>query len=267
MNKLGITIIIVLAIVAILSFGLSCNNRQSSKNSTLLRVGMMSGWAPFMVLDTQGQPAGFDVDVAHAIANKLGRTLEIIDFGSLAPLLVALEQNKIDCIFSGLDITKERQNKFIMVPYFGTGFSSFKLLFWEKIPAGIQTINDLALRNKPIIAVEPGSASEKFLNQFNFIEQKPLASTSDMLMDVKYGHSLAAILEPLVAKRVMKQVPELKALAIPITEEFRVYGMGIALRKDQQELAAAMQQAVITIKPTIMRFAQRWQIEQEDENV
>lgn len=240
--------------------------KKPVEESEILCVGMMSGWAPFMTIDVQGKAVGFDVDVAQLLATKLGKTLKLVDFGSLAPLFIALEQGKIDCIFSGLDITQERLNKFVMVPYFGVGFSNFKLLFWMAVPEGITAITDLVILKKRVIAVEPGSASEKFLSHFDFIKPKQLASIADMIMDVQYGRSDALILEPLIVNRVIKQVPDLKALDIPIPAEFRIYGMGIALRKDQEMLAQAFQQIINQDKKKIMHYAQQWGLDTGEYN-
>lgn len=227
-----------------------------------LRVGMMSGWAPFMTLGTSGNYEGFDVDVAQVIAQSLGKKLELIDLGSLPALLLALEQGRIDCAMSGLDITTERLQRWDMIPYYGSGFDSFYLLFWQTIPKNVVTINDF-VQNMPnaIIAVEPGSASEKFLDSFSAFKQKKLASVADMIIDVRYGRSTAAIVEPLIAQRLLKQMPELKALIIPISQEFQVYGMGIALRKNNP-LKPQIQKVLAQLKSnnTITNYAQRWEL-------
>lgn len=232
------------------------------RDERVLKMGMMSGWAPFMTLNTQGQYEGFDIDVARALAQKMGKRLEVVDFGSLAPLFLALEQGTIDAAMSGLDITQERLQKVAMVPYVGSGFDRFYLLFWQQIPRDVRTLDDLK-KCKAVIAVEPGSASQAFLKQCPEIEPKLLASVSDMIMDVQYGRSLAAIVEPLIARRLQQQMPELKPLAIPLPRAFCVYGTGIAMRKDRRALTQTIQQSIDMLKRdgTIARLAKRWGIE------
>ncbi len=256
---LGLVIagLLVLAGVIILNYW-----PASKRDERVLKIGMMSGWAPFMTLNAQGQYEGFDIDVAQALAQKMGKRLEIVDFGSLAPLFLALEQGAIDAAMSGLDITHERLQKVAMVPYVGSGFDRFYLLFWQQVPRDVRTLEDLTKR-KAIIAVEPGSASQTFLKQYPEIEPKLLSGVSDMIMDVQYGRSLAAIVEPLVARRLQKQTPELTSLAIPLPPTFCVYGTGIAVRKDRRALTQAIQQTIDALKrdATITRLAKRWGIE------
>lgn len=268
MNKRWFVLSILL-FLAVISIVILRNSRPLPTRGKTLRVGMMSGWAPFMTLNAQGNYEGFDVDVARSLAGELGLQLELVDLGSLPSLFVALEQGRIDCAMSGLDITRQRLQQVAMVPYFGNGLSSLTLLFWQIVPTDIRTINDMAKLGKPIIAVEPGSASEQFLKQYSFIEQKLLASVSEMVLDVQYGRSIAAILEPLVARRITKKQPEFKAVLVPLPEDFCIYGMGIALPKNQSVLTTRLQQAVAQLQKrgVIVRFAQQWGLDAGDARV
>ena len=52
--------------------------------STDFVVGTTSAYAPFVSLDEEGQYVGFDIDIAEALAEKLGRRLVIKDLGKHA---------------------------------------------------------------------------------------------------------------------------------------------------------------------------------------
>jgi ABC-type amino acid transport substrate-binding protein len=205
--------------------------RSSDRRSNTFVVGMMSGWAPFMVVNAQGEFEGFDVDVAREISNRMGKTLEIKDLGSLASLLMSLQQRTIDVALSGLDITESRLEQLQMIRYTGEDINTFYLLFWKNIPEGIKSIQDL--KNKPgvTICVEPGSSQEKFLDSYSFIIQKSLSKIEEMILDVQYSKSLAALVEPHVAKRIMRQNSDVRALEIIIPKKFQTFGMGIACAK------------------------------------
>ncbi|MBM3886630.1 transporter substrate-binding domain-containing protein [Candidatus Dependentiae bacterium] len=236
--------------------------RPQQKSTDSLVVGMMSGWPPFMAINNNGEFVGFDVDVAKELANKLNKKLVIKDFGSLAPLFLALEQGKIDIIMSGLDITKARQAKLTMIPYTGETIRSFSLLFWNKIPAEIKQVEDIKNIPNAIICAEPGSAQEKYLNQFNFINKKPLASVSDMILDIRYGKSLAAILETSLAKRLQKQEPAIQILSVPLPEDFMVFGMGIAVKKTNTALSSQISKAITEFKKkdTLQQLETTWNL-------
>ena len=160
MNK---NVIIIGSIVVIAIVGSSYFYRsKGAKPDDSLVVGMMSGWAPFMTINNQGNFEGFDVDIAQAIAQKMGKKLVIKDLGSLAPTFIALDQGKIDMIMSGLDITQARLQKMTMIPYTGQDVRAFTFLFWQSIPAGINSIEDLAKKGA-VVCVEPGSGKRNFL--------------------------------------------------------------------------------------------------------
>src|ERR1700733_12765518 len=143
--------------------------RPTKKDDDTLIVGMMSGWAPFMSITANGSYEGFDVDITQELARRMNKKIIIQDMGSLAPCFIALEQNKIDMIISGLDITEKRLQQLNMIYYAGDDVTSYDLLFWKQIPEGIKTIQDLKNYPNPVIIVEPGDSPEKYLDQFDFI--------------------------------------------------------------------------------------------------
>jgi len=232
------------------------------QNIKPLVIGMMSGWAPFMSITPQGNYEGFDVDVATEIAQRLGRPVEIKDLGSLASLFIALEQNTIDMVFSGLDITLQRRNNYTMIPYTGQTVKDFYLVFWKAIPENIQHIEDFKQYPQATICVEPGVSTEKFIDQFNFINKKSIGATSEMILDIQYGRSLAAFLEPQVAKRLQQKNPEIKTLPVRLTPEFQIFGMGIALKKDAA-LSKNVETAIMAMRNdgTLKKLEIKWQLE------
>jgi ABC-type amino acid transport substrate-binding protein len=257
MKKLAISFF---SIAAIGIFYFTISAKSDDEPNNILTVGMMSGWAPFMSVNPQGGFEGFDVDVANGMCARLKKTCKIVDMGSLAPLFVALESNKIDAIFSGLDITKARREKMTMVPYFGEKLREYYLLFWQQIPESVKTIDDLKNMQNPVVVVEPGVGPEKYLDQFKFIEKKQIAILSDRLLDLQYGKSLAVFLEPEMSLQLMRKNPAIKGLPVPLPEDLQIDGMGIALKKENSEQSAAIRAAIEAMKAdgTINKLAARW---------
>ncbi len=260
------TITFALTILIVITSG--CKNNFFSKtktNNSTLVVGMMSGWPPYMSINKQGNFEGFDVDVAKKLAKKLGKKLIIKDIGGLTPLFLSLNQNKIDLIFSGLDITKKRLKALDMVQYAGQEIKSFYLLFWNKIPEGIKTINDLKKLKNNTICVEPSSPSELFLSQpkFNGINKKPIGKTIDMILEIKYGKSLCAILEPLIVQDLQNKNPKIKILKVPLPKEFQIFGIGIALKKNSN-LTQNIKAAISSLQKNgiIKKLEQKWNIQE-----
>lgn len=236
--------------------------RAPRKGKRPLVVGMMSGWAPFMVVNNQGAYEGFDVDVAQEIGKRLGCDVEIQDIGSLAALLLALEQGSIDCALSGLDITQARLQKMRMIPYTGAEVTSLCLLFNQKIPQGVASIQDLQRLGTVDICVEPGSSQEKFLDQFPWVTPKPLSKVEEMVLDVTYGKSLAMLVEQPVGRRLAQQCPALVPCLVPLLKDFQTFGMGIALQKNNNKLAQQIEAVVKQMRAdgVLTRLEQQWNL-------
>lgn len=238
-----------------------CSTRKAEKKNALT-IGMMSGWPPYMSINKKGGFEGFDVDAANALGRKLNRKIIIRDLGSLETLMIALEKNKIDVIMSGLDITQKRQEKLSMVQYTGEGIRSFYLLFWDAIPEGVKTIDDLAKLENNTIAVEPAAPSDLLLQnpRFNAIKKKSISKVSDMVLEIKYGRSIAAILEPIAAQDVLRKNKNVKYIKVPLPKKFHIFGVGLAVKKENKQLHEQLKQAIKELKKSgeLKQLEQKW---------
>ena len=98
--------------------------RQPSSGLTLtpgvLNIGMEIGYPPFEYLDVDGKtPIGFDVQMAKALAAKLGLSLNFIDT-AWDGIFAGVDTDRYDCIISAVTITDERlQRHNFTKPYIG----------------------------------------------------------------------------------------------------------------------------------------------------
>ncbi len=233
--------------------------RSPKQTTDTLTVGMFV-WAPFMTINPDGNYEGFDVDVAKELATRMNRKLVIQDLGSLAPCFIALEQNKIDLIISDLDITEQRLAKLDMIQYTGEKVTTFELVFWKNISNNVTCIEDLKTLPDATVCAEAGSAQEKFLDSIPYVTKKPMGSAMDMILDVKYGKSLAVILEPCIADRFKQQEPLLKTLPVPLPSTFQVYGTGIGVSKKRPTLKASTTKLIQDMKTdgTLPTLKKKW---------
>lgn len=260
-NKIIFFVIATLSLI-IASFGALRWSQQKRDSKRLLRVGMMSGWPPFMSIDRDGKYVGFDVDLARLVGEQLGYEIDIIDGGSLSTLFLSLETGKIDLIFSGLDITQERCNRMNMVPYTGTETIFLCALFNKQIPPEINSFANLAQQSGAIVCYEANSASEELLKFYPQIPKKQLKSVAEMVLDIRTKKSTALLVEPQVARRLLKQDPELKCLTVPLPETLKIYGCGIAIKKTNNILTEMVTQAVEKLRSdgTIERLENTWNL-------
>lgn len=228
-----------------------------SRPSNEFIVGMTGGYAPWVSMNEQGQYEGFDIDVAESIAKEMGKKLVLKDLGCMTSLFAALESGMIDAIIWGISVTQDRLQKVAMVNYQGERVSSYPLLFWNKIPAGITSINDM--QNK-IICVEPASSQEGVLLKYDFIKPLTIDKVDDALLNIQYGKADAALVEPTIAKKFKNKFPEIQVLDIALEPQDIVDGVGVVIRKNNSELFKEVSKAVATLKAigVIAQLEQKW---------
>lgn len=232
---------------------------QSAKDNNELVVGIIAGYVPFAMLNETGEVEGFDIDVAKAVAQKLNKKLVFQDM-SLSALLIALQQNKLDLVLTSLSITPERQEKMALIHYQGEPTTTFPLVFWEKIPQGITSIEDLQQRTNTTICVEPGSVQEKFLLQFSSLIVCQVSAMSEIVMNLKYGKAQAALLDPDIYPTLKKQTPQLVKINVPLPKRYQTMGVGIGINKSNTNLIEQVSAIIANLKRdgTLKKLEQRW---------
>jgi arginine transport system substrate-binding protein len=255
----------ILLLVALVGFSTGImwyvTHQQKANSDSTLTVGMIIGYAPFASIAPDGSYEGFDVDVAQAIATKMNKTLIIKDM-DLPALFIALEQQKIDMVLTGLSITPEREKAVNMIHYVGEPLTSFPLVFWNTIPAGVASLSDLTKKfPDTIVCVEPGSTQEKFLiNQVPASAIRQIDTMIDIIMNLKHGKAQAALLDPDIYPSFRKNYPELQSIEIPLPAAYQTRGMGIAVNKNNPELTAQLNTMVADLKKSgfIKEHYNRW---------
>lgn len=231
-----------------------CGHKENTRQK--LVVGIEAGYAPYALRDASGRIVGLDLDVAQAIADRLGKELIISEMAWDA-LIVALKQGKIDLWMSGVSITPEREKHMVMVPYLHQA-DELTLLFWRRCPQEVKGIGDLV--GMGLVAVQMGTPLEIWLRQQEGVEIKSVEAISDMIMALKYGKIVAGLIDSLPAQVLQAQVPELIALSVPIAPEQASHAVGIGIASENEELVRSIQTAVIqlTEEGTLTAIEAKW---------
>jgi len=229
-----------------------------------LIVGTTSGYAPYVSINAEGEYEGFDIDIAKALADKLGRRLVIKDFGSMPALILAIKQNKADVLIWSISITQERQKQMTMIYYQGEKATSLPLLFWDKIPGNIKNLEDMANNSSAMISVEAGSFQENVLLSVPGLNLKQVDKVSDAILELKYGKSQAVLVDNSQKISYMEKFPKLKSLTINLPESKQSMGNGICLNSNNRDLIAAIQKAVNELfsDGTIANLEGKWKLKE-----
>ncbi|MFZ4100041.1 MAG: transporter substrate-binding domain-containing protein, partial [Chlamydiia bacterium] len=227
------------------------------------RMGTVTGYAPFVSLNDQGDYEGFDIDIAHLLAERMDADLELEDMGSMPALMMALRQGKVDALIWAISITPSRQREMLMVRYQGEAETIYPLVFWKVIPDGVSSLGDLQLSEESPILVEGGSVQEVFLEQQSpAIPMRRVDTATQGMLEIRYGKAAAFLADPALLGKIRSSYPDARILEIPIPEENQSLGHGICIRPDNSALAKKIEAVVETLRceGKIAELERRWGI-------
>ncbi|MES2503877.1 MAG: transporter substrate-binding domain-containing protein [Myxococcota bacterium] len=235
---------------------LGCSKKRDDANLVLCTN---STYPPYESIDAQGNSVGFDIDVAGAIATQLGKKLVIKEM-AFDSLILGLSQDKCDLAMAGLSITPSRQKEITLIPYQGEPSKSYYLLFWEQIPAGIQTAADIQNIGNKTVAVQVGTWMEDFVKTIPGIEIKALDATTELIMEIKHKKSAASFVEPHIGKDVVQKESRIKFIEVALAPEDWKLGNGIGIKKSNAKLAAKIELALSQLKKagTLETLEKKW---------
>ncbi|ADG16035.1 amino acid ABC transporter substrate-binding protein [Paraburkholderia atlantica] len=96
---------------AVLAHPASADDLAQIKASGVFRIGTEGTYAPFTYHDDAGKLTGFDVELASAIAQRLGVKPQFIE-GKWDGLIAGLDVNRYDAVINEVAVTDERKLKY-----------------------------------------------------------------------------------------------------------------------------------------------------------
>jgi lysine-arginine-ornithine-binding protein len=231
-----------LLIAALLVLG----SPASHAETRLIRIGTEAAYPPFAMITPDGELAGFDIDIAHALCAAAGFECEIVSH-SFDGLIPGLNAKKFDAIIASMAITDERRKAvdFTDKYYVSPGrFVARKDADIEISPAGLAD---------KVACVQGASIHENYLRgSFPDLEIKTYGTQQEAVMDLIAGRCDVLLGEALSLGKDLLETPE-GAGFVYVGESVsdpRWYGegAGIAVRKGDSELVSAFNRAIETIR-------------------
>lgn len=217
----------------------------------VLKIGMEGTYAPFTYRDAKGNLTGFDVDIAKAVAAKLGLKPEFA-LTEWSGLLAGLQAGKYDVIVNQVGITPERQKSIgFSTPY---AYSSPQIIVKKAGSFAPKTLADLKGKR---VGVGLGSNFEKQLRDAGGITVVTYPGAPEYMADLAAGRLDAAYNDRLLVGYLIKSqnLPVRGAGVIGQPES-----VGIAMKKTNMGLKAAVDKALAQIKAdgTYAKISQQW---------
>jgi octopine/nopaline transport system substrate-binding protein len=219
----------------------------------VLTVGTEGDAPPYSMADASGNVTGFDADVARSICAKLDVTCKFVvqAFDTLIP---ALDAKRFDIIISGLGITEERKKKigysipYASAPQYFIVSKGSPLAKFTSLPPLLA-----ALKGKSIGVVTGTTYSRYIAKNIPDATIKSYDSLTQMESDLSAKRFDAAFDDGSSWTDYLKKPEGASFEVVPVkvvaTDDPSTlgHGMGVGIRKDDQELTKKIDVALCDI--------------------
>ena len=190
-----------------------------------LTMSTNASFPPYEMVADDGSFEGIDIEVAGAIAQKLGLELQVDDMGFDAALQAA-QTGKSDMVMAGVTVTEERQ----AVMDFSNSYANGVQVVIVKEGSPIQTVDDLA--NANMIGCQMGTTGYTFCSDtpenggFGEDHVTPYDDGAAAVQALMNGQIDAVVIDNKPAQEYVAANPGLKILDGDFTNED--YAIGVA---------------------------------------
>jgi His/Glu/Gln/Arg/opine family amino acid ABC transporter permease subunit len=238
---------------------LGCGTREARDRSLervqgagALRVAIDPTYPPMAFTGADGQPAGFDIDLAHELARRLGVRAEFLVM-DWAGIIAGLQSGRYDVIISAMNVTPDRSRQADFVEYL-----RLSQVFVCRPGTAVRDEEDLAGK---VVAVQANTTSHTWAAGLPGRGIAPRAvrafpSATDPFNAVKSGQAEVVVTDEPVGRYYARR-----------DRDFRVTGqalepkpVGIALQKGSEALRDAIAAALEDMRRdgTFGRISEDW---------
>lgn len=208
-----------------------------------LTMSTNASFPPYEMVADDGSFEGIDIEVAGAIADKLGLELQVDDMGFDAALQAA-QTGKSDMVMAGVTVTEERQS----VMDFTDSYANGVQVVIVKEDSAIQTLDDLA--NANMIGCQMGTTGYIYCSDtvenggYGEDHVTPYDDGAAAIQALVNGQIDAVVIDNIPAQEYVKANPGLKILDTEYANED--YAIGVA--KGNAALLDAINGALAELK-------------------
>lgn len=249
--SIGLIIVLFLAACSPVATATDSNN---SFNGLLeegkMTFAMTGQYPPFNFINEDGDLAGFDIDIAYAIAEKIGLEASPITT-EWDGIIVGLKAKRFDLIIGSMAITDARLEEVNFTnPYYFDGAQFFA-------PEGSE-LTDIADLEEGVVGVVTGTTFHEFIEDMDNIKSiSQFQSDVDNMRSVVSGRTDGLITALMVGLYGAQQ----NNIGIePIGEPLYIEEIGIAIRKEDTELLEAVNNALEEMMEdgTYQAISEKW---------
>lgn len=251
MKKLVLMVLTIILIVSLVG----CSKKEKTTLETIKEKGEMTfamtgAYPPFSFVDKDGKLVGFDIDIANAIAKEIGVEAKPVTT-AWDGIIAGLTGKRFDTIIGSMAITEERKQKVAFSdPYYIDGAQLF-----VKSDSKINGISEL--KGAKIGAVTGTTFAQELRKYSNIKQVVNFDSDVDNMKNLELGRIDGLVTAKLVGLYSAKENNiNIKPSGNALYDE----NIGIAIRKEDQDLVDAINKALKKIKEdgTYEKISIKW---------
>lgn len=254
--------VLAISLVGAMAIGVvGCGNSEKKKVSTMYKdeliVGLDDTFVPMGFKEENGETVGFDVDLAKAVGEKLGKEIvfQSIDWSMKE---TELNNENIDLIWNGYSMTDERKE----TVDFSKAYLDNRQVIITLADSKIKTKSDL--KGASVGAQNQSSAVDAIesdgdtLSQFKNGKIVTFETNNEALMDLEAGRVDAVVADEILAKYYINQRGSEKYKIL--SEDFGKETYGVGIRKGDTELLDAINKAFDEVikDGTAKKISEKW---------
>ncbi|CAB3798973.1 cystine ABC transporter substrate-binding protein [Pararobbsia alpina] len=222
------------------------------KQRGTLQIALEGTFPPFDYKAANGQLEGYDVDVAKAVAAKLGVKPEFVTT-EWSGIIAGLQANRYDVIVNQVAITPERQKVLDFSPPYT--YSTAQLIQRKNDDRQFKSLEDLKGHK---LGVSLGSNYNDMAKSVPGIDVKTYPGAPEYLRDLASGRLDAALNDRLMLAYLIRtsNLPLRTGANVGTVED----QMGIPFRKGNPKFAKAIADAIDQLKQdgTLTKISEKW---------
>ena len=211
-----------------------------------LRIGVEGAYPPFSWKESDGTLKGFDIEIAEALCQEMGRKCTLVeqDWDGMIPALLA---KKYDAIVASMSITEERKKRVD----FSDKYYNTPAKFVAKKGSGLQ-ITSAGLKGKRI-GLQRGTTHQCFMEKhYPDAELVLYATQEEVFQDLTIGRIDAQFSDSIAADDGFLKTDAGKDYAFVGGDQHDMEchgeGAGIAVRKSDDKLRDELNAAIKAIR-------------------
>lgn len=224
---------------------------QAESASQTISFAGSGGYPPFNYIDDTGAVIGFDVDVAQAIADRLGKTMEY-KTTAWDGIIEGLRAGRYDGILGSMGITEEREKIVdFSIPYY---YSGPQLIV--RTDSGISDSSELTADS--VIALVTGTTFEEDAKRLG-VQIKLYEDDNQTLIELLNGRVDGVLTDRIVGLNAIGKMKGGDALTLA-GSVLRSEEMGIAFRDDADALRAQVDAILRDMREdgTLRAISEKW---------